>query len=157
MSKFCTNCGAKLEDDSVFCEECGTRVDQSVPSTVDEYTDEAEFEDDEYPEENTGYRKSVGKQAPPSSGKKGGGVPKPAIIAVAALLIAAVGAFVLLGGKGKIGSSDDKKPKTENAANSKDQKKDSNSPYFQRKGCGSEIVPEKRRVCIVPENGMFRR
>ena len=25
MSKFCTNCGATLEDDAVFCPECGTR------------------------------------------------------------------------------------------------------------------------------------
>ena len=31
MSKFCTNCGATLEDDAVFCPECGTRFD-SVPT-----------------------------------------------------------------------------------------------------------------------------
>ncbi len=29
MSKFCTNCGAPLEDDAVFCPECGTRFDTS--------------------------------------------------------------------------------------------------------------------------------
>jgi len=133
MSKFCTNCGAKLEEDSVFCEGCGTRVDQSAPSTMDEYTDEAEFEEEEYPEENTGYRKSVGRQISPSSGRTGVGVPKTAIIAVAVLLIAVVGVFSLLGGKGKTGSADDKNPKTENAANPKDQKKESNSPYFQLK------------------------
>lgn len=26
MAKFCTNCGAPLKPDSLFCEECGTRV-----------------------------------------------------------------------------------------------------------------------------------
>ena len=29
MSKFCTNCGAKLEEDSIFCEECGEKVEQT--------------------------------------------------------------------------------------------------------------------------------
>ena len=27
MSKLCTNCGAALDDDAVFCPECGTRTD----------------------------------------------------------------------------------------------------------------------------------
>lgn len=27
MSKFCTNCGATLDDDAVFCPECGARFD----------------------------------------------------------------------------------------------------------------------------------
>lgn len=27
MSKFCTNCGATLDDDAVFCPECGIRFD----------------------------------------------------------------------------------------------------------------------------------
>ena len=33
MSKFCTNCGATLDDDAVFCPECGTRFD-TVPEGV---------------------------------------------------------------------------------------------------------------------------
>ncbi len=42
MAKFCTNCGAALKADSVFCEECGARVaapapreTQPVPPAVD--------------------------------------------------------------------------------------------------------------------------
>ncbi len=31
MSKFCTNCGETLEDDAVFCPECGARFD-TVPA-----------------------------------------------------------------------------------------------------------------------------
>lgn len=133
MSKFCTNCGAKLEDDSVFCEECGTKVDQTGSSAENEYEDEAEYAEEEYPERNIGHQKAARGQSDSRVRQSGGGIPKTAIIAVVALLIAVVGAFSLLGGKGKTGSSDDKKPKTENAANPKDQKKESNSPYFQLK------------------------
>ncbi len=32
MAKFCTNCGARLQEDSRFCEECGTPVAQPVQS-----------------------------------------------------------------------------------------------------------------------------
>lgn len=32
MSKFCVKCGAELEDDAVFCDDCGTQqVVQQVP------------------------------------------------------------------------------------------------------------------------------
>ena len=31
MSRFCSNCGASLEDDAVFCPECGVRADGSIP------------------------------------------------------------------------------------------------------------------------------
>ena len=34
MSKKCINCGAELEDEAVFCDECGTR--QMVSQTPDE-------------------------------------------------------------------------------------------------------------------------
>ena len=34
--KFCENCGAQLEDDAVFCEECGTK--QVSPVAIDEST-----------------------------------------------------------------------------------------------------------------------
>lgn len=41
---YCTNCGAKLENDAVFCEECGTRVypeatttEEVVQAVVDEF------------------------------------------------------------------------------------------------------------------------
>lgn len=148
MSKFCANCGAKLEEDSVFCEECGTRVDQAAPSSVDEYDDETEYEE-EAPEENTEYQKPAGRQYTPSTRRAEGGIPKTAIIAVAALLIAAVGAFSLLGGKGKTGSADDKKIKTENVTEAKDKKKDSNSPYFQLKD--ENQVPEKKEDESAPK------
>ena len=29
MSKFCTNCGATLDDDAAFCPECGARLDET--------------------------------------------------------------------------------------------------------------------------------
>lgn len=31
MAKFCSNCGAALRSDSVFCEECGARVAPTAP------------------------------------------------------------------------------------------------------------------------------
>lgn len=30
MSKFCMKCGAMLEDDAVFCDECGARQENQV-------------------------------------------------------------------------------------------------------------------------------
>lgn len=33
MAKYCKNCGSELNDDSVFCDECGTRVGESAPSS----------------------------------------------------------------------------------------------------------------------------
>ena len=27
MAKFCKNCGQELEDDAIFCMECGTKAD----------------------------------------------------------------------------------------------------------------------------------
>ena len=32
--KFCTNCGAQMEDSAKFCTECGQKVAQSVPQTI---------------------------------------------------------------------------------------------------------------------------
>lgn len=32
MAKFCKNCGAELEDGSVFCNECGTKAGDSKPN-----------------------------------------------------------------------------------------------------------------------------
>lgn len=34
MSKFCGKCGAKLEDDAVFCGTCGSSVGESGNTTV---------------------------------------------------------------------------------------------------------------------------
>lgn len=34
MVKFCTNCGAQLDDDSEFCSECGTSINGNVPATA---------------------------------------------------------------------------------------------------------------------------
>ena len=34
MSRFCTNCGATLEDDALFCPECGTRTEDPVSSDI---------------------------------------------------------------------------------------------------------------------------
>lgn len=31
MVKYCKNCGSELNDDSIFCDECGTRVGESTP------------------------------------------------------------------------------------------------------------------------------
>ncbi len=33
MSKYCTNCGATLDDDALFCPECGTRI-EAVPAAA---------------------------------------------------------------------------------------------------------------------------
>lgn len=33
MAKFCTNCGKELKEDAVFCEYCGSKVNDSVNST----------------------------------------------------------------------------------------------------------------------------
>lgn len=33
---YCTNCGAKIDDDATFCTSCGARVEKDEPSTQDE-------------------------------------------------------------------------------------------------------------------------
>lgn len=32
MSKYCRTCGAEIEDNAVFCDECGTRQEMQQPS-----------------------------------------------------------------------------------------------------------------------------
>ena len=32
---YCTNCGTKLENDAVFCEECGTQICPDIPTAED--------------------------------------------------------------------------------------------------------------------------
>lgn len=39
MAKFCSNCGAALKADSVFCEECGMRVDAAPEVIIPPATD----------------------------------------------------------------------------------------------------------------------
>ena len=36
MAKFCGNCGTQLDDDSMFCPECGCKVDEYEPDSFDE-------------------------------------------------------------------------------------------------------------------------
>lgn len=36
QGKMCPNCGAKVDDDSVFCSECGTKIEVAVASSVNE-------------------------------------------------------------------------------------------------------------------------
>lgn len=36
MSKMCIKCGAELEDDAVFCDECGTRLASAPRENADE-------------------------------------------------------------------------------------------------------------------------
>ena len=38
-AKFCTNCGHQLEADDLFCDECGTKIEQ-VESVIIEETKE---------------------------------------------------------------------------------------------------------------------
>lgn len=125
MSKFCTNCGAKLEEDSIFCEECGTKVDQAVLSPEDEYKELPDYEAETEPAAPQAEH-SAQKPVPSS-----GGIPKAAIIGAAFVLIAAAGVFFFFGGKGKPGLSDTGKPVMENVTDRKDEKEDSTHPYFQ--------------------------
>lgn len=36
MAKFCKNCGAELEEGSVFCNECGTKAGESKPNNAND-------------------------------------------------------------------------------------------------------------------------
>ena len=31
---YCSNCGKKLDDDAMFCDECGTKIKRQKPSNV---------------------------------------------------------------------------------------------------------------------------
>ena len=42
-AKFCTNCGHQLEADDLFCDECGTKIEQ-VESVIIEETKEKNIE-----------------------------------------------------------------------------------------------------------------
>ena len=35
QGKFCPSCGARLDDDSLFCSECGTKLDVSPNQPID--------------------------------------------------------------------------------------------------------------------------
>lgn len=37
MVKYCKNCGSKLEDDSVFCNECGTKFGESSKNNFNSF------------------------------------------------------------------------------------------------------------------------
>lgn len=39
MAKFCTKCGAQMEDDAQFCPACGAKVEQQSQNTQQTYTD----------------------------------------------------------------------------------------------------------------------
>ena len=103
---FCPNCGAKLRDDSIFCEECGTRISgmerqpqeqQSEPASAGQEQSEAE---DVRREGQPPYAplppQYAGHSAPPESERRGSsGRFKYVLagIAVIALIIAAVTFF----------------------------------------------------------------
>lgn len=88
MSQFCTNCGAPLPDDALFCEMCGTRVES-------EGTSSGAVSEDPVP--------SPPPVAPFGEGmKKSGGVPVATIVAGVAVIAVAAGVlFFLRGGKSK--------------------------------------------------------
>lgn len=35
MAKFCSHCGAQLEDDAMFCEKCGASLKESAPEVIE--------------------------------------------------------------------------------------------------------------------------
>lgn len=75
MSKFCTNCGATLEDDAVFCPECGTRFD-TVPAANEAPAPEVrpELQEAERPQPEAVKPEQVQYTAPPAPAP----VPAPA-------------------------------------------------------------------------------
>lgn len=86
MSKFCTNCGAKLEDDSIFCEECGMKVIQSSDMKMTFDVDNEESEEPEYtPKKNASGTRS--KSGMNTKKRSGGGVRLIIRVASAALLL----------------------------------------------------------------------
>ena len=74
MSKFCTNCGATLDDDAVFCPECGIRFDTAPaeeaagPAAADEPAPEVRPEPREEvrPQPETVRPEQVQYAAPPA-------------------------------------------------------------------------------------------
>lgn len=78
MKRFCSNCGAELPDDSVFCESCGVRVEEE-PARMSE------------------QRKPGKENHPQKTG--GGGFPKTVLLGII-VLFAAAAIFYLCRGKG---------------------------------------------------------
>ena len=108
---FCPECGNKLPDDSIFCENCGTRVAAPEPYTED-FREEMREEVPERPREEPrrGYREDLSEKYPrkpatprpvydaPAAPKKGG---FPLIAVVGLLAAAVIGGGIIMSGKGK--------------------------------------------------------
>ena len=101
---FCTNCGAQIPDDSIFCDQCGYRV--AGESTGQQ----AQAGQQDYAGQQ--YRSEQQYQAVPADvpdGKSSGSkVAVYAVIGVAVLAVAGAGIFFLR--KGKRGDEKDQKP-----------------------------------------------
>ncbi|MCR4610608.1 MAG: YARHG domain-containing protein [Lachnospiraceae bacterium] len=107
--KFCENCGARLEDDEMFCGECGTKVETVV------YNEQTETKEKK-PTKSAPKKTKAKTQKPQNQitekakGKKSG-LDIAFIIFVAVLILAIVGvAIYFLVIKNKTGSNSNEQP-----------------------------------------------
>lgn len=146
MAKFCTNCGAKLHEDSVFCEVCGTRVVQAVQpqGSANGYSQpqgpangysQPQAPANGYSQQRpAGYDMSGYNDAPYggiNAGRKSGAIALAAVCGASILMVLAVAAF-MFGCNGKGDPSSTGKTVTESISGGKNQS-GKNSPYFQLK------------------------
>ena len=104
---FCKNCGAKLDDDALFCEKCGTIIKKPVSAETDSVEQPVTNDEDEQGRQNgeqvTEVREPVTEQPVPEKAEadkqlhkeKPRKSPVAAVIIAAVILIAAAGLFLM--------------------------------------------------------------